>query len=170
MHGVLREVRGPLREGRGLITAALAVGVLLSHTPAQLKWLSGSWRAVDAKHNASSEEVWVYSEAGLAGMYREVMDGKAGFYELSSIVAEGEKVVLSSRMFDRAFKDSKKTAGAPIRYVLETAEFQRAVFKGEGANKASLTYELVNPHRLRVTLDRADGGPPEVFDFHRFFL
>lgn len=154
--------------------ATLVVGAVLSQAPspsvAQLKWLSGSWRATDAKHNSSSEEVWVFSEAGLVGLYREVMEGKAGFYELSSIVAEGDKVVLSSRMFDRALKDSKKTAGAPIRFVLDSSGFQKAVFKGEGANKASLTYELVNPHRLHVTLDRADGAPPEQFDFARFFL
>ena len=111
-------------------------------TTAPLKWLAGSWRAVDAKHNASSEEVWVYSDAGLVGLYRETMDGKAGFYELSSIVAEGDKVVLSSRMFDRALEDSKKTAGAPLRFVLESAGFQKATFKGEGANKATLAANL----------------------------
>lgn len=152
--------------------AALVVGALLSQAPgpAQLKWLAGSWRATDAKHHASSEEVWVYSEAGLVGLYREVMEGKPGFYELSSIVTDGEKLVLSSRMFERGLKDAKKTAGAPLRFVLEAAGFQKAVFKGEGANKATLTYELLNPHRLHVTLDRADGAPPEQLDFSRFFL
>ena len=155
--------------------AALAVSVLLSQTPAspaspaQLKWLAGSWRSTDAKHHTSSEEVWVFSEAGLVGLYREVMEGKPGFYELSNIVAEGEQLVLSSRMFDRALKDSKKTVGAPIRFVLEASGFHKATFKGEGANKATLTYELVNPHRLHVTVDRADGAPPEQLDFGRFF-
>ncbi len=149
---------------------AAALAVLISHTPADVKWLAGSWRSVDKKHASSSEEVWVCTADGCAGMYREVMEGKPGFYELSTLVAEGDKLVLSSRMFDRSLKDSKKTAGAPIRFVLETLAFQKATFRGEGANKAVLTYELSSPHRLKVTLDRADGGPVETFDFSRFFL
>ncbi|MBL8956103.1 MAG: hypothetical protein JNK82_35345 [Myxococcaceae bacterium] len=153
--------------------AALAVSVLISQapaTPAQLKWLAGSWRTTDAKHNASSEEVWVFSETGLFGMYREVMGGKPGFYELSSIVPEGDTLVLSMRMFDRALKDAKKTAGGPLRFVLESTAFHKATFKGDGPNnEARLTYELVNPHTLHVMLDRADGAPPEQLDFSRFF-
>jgi hypothetical protein len=164
----VREVRVGVREGRGVIAALL---LLATHaSPMDLKWLSGSWRAVDEKHHASSEELWTCSDAGCSGMYREVLEGRAGFYELSTILLEGDKLVLSSRMFDRALKDSKKTAGAPIRFVLDKVEFQRAVFKGDGANKASLVYELVNPHRLHVTLDRADGGPTEQYDFARYFL
>jgi hypothetical protein len=151
------------------VSFALAA-LLLAASPADLKWMSGSWRSTDLKHNASSEEVWLYTEGGLSGMYREVMDSRPGFYELSTILLEGEKLILSSRMFERGLKDSKKTPGAPLRFVLESSGFQKATFKGEGANKATLVYELVNPHRLRVTLDRADGGPTETFDFQRFFL
>ena len=150
--------------------AALAVGLFVAASPADVKWLSGAWRAVDAKHARSSEEVWVCTAEGCTGMYREVLEGRPGFYELSTIGVEGEKLVLASRMFDRSLKDAKKTAGTPLRFVLASAGFQTATFKGEGSNKASLVYELVNPHRLRVTLDRADGGPTEVFVFDRFFL
>src|SRR3954447_22149038 len=119
-----------------------AVALLLAAAPADLKWMGGGWRATDAKHNSTSEEVWAFSEAGLVGMYREVMDGKPGFYELSTIVLEGEKLVFCSRMFDRALKDAKKTAGAPLRFVLEKLQFQKATFKGEGTTAASLVYEL----------------------------
>ena len=147
-----------------------AVALWLSASPTDVKWLAGSWRAVDAKHESSSEEIWACTAEGCTGMYREVLKGKPVFYELSTLLMEGDQLVLSSRMFDRALKDSKKTPGAPIRFVLETVSFQKATFKGEGANKATLTYELVNPHRLHVTLDRADGAPTEQFDFARFFL
>jgi uncharacterized protein YndB with AHSA1/START domain len=133
-----------------------------------LKWLAGSWKKGDAK--AGAEELWVASEGGLAGLYRETMDGKPGFYELSTLLQEGDEVVLSMRMFDRALKDGRKTQGAPLRYVLTESGFHKATFVGEGANKATLSYELVNPHRLRIRLDRADGAPVETFELHRFFL
>ncbi|MBK7857474.1 MAG: hypothetical protein IPJ65_02390 [Archangiaceae bacterium] len=160
-----------------MISLALAALVLSADLqPSDLKWLQGSWRAVDAdpRHKASSEEVWVMTEGGLVGLYRESVEGRPGFYELSTILLEGDaprRLVLSSRMFDRALKDAKKTAGGPLRWVLEAAGFHKVTFKGEGANnKSTLVYELVNPHRLVVTLDRADGGPTERFDFSRFFL
>jgi hypothetical protein len=146
------------------------LAIALQASPLDLKWMSGSWHARDEKHALETEEVWLCSEAGLTGMYREVLEGKAGFYELSTIVLEGDKLVLSMRMFDRALKDGKKTPGAPLRFVLDAADFHKATFKGEGANKATLTYELVNPHHLRVTLDRSDGAPVETFDYSRFFL
>jgi hypothetical protein len=151
------------------VTLAL-VSLLLAHAPLDLKWMSGSWRATDPKHALVTEELWLCSAAGLTGVYRETLEGKPGFYELGTILPEGDRLVLTMRMFDRALKDAAKTAKGPLRFVLDTLEFQRAVFKGEGANKASLTYELINPHRLRVTLDRADGAPTERFELDRFFL
>jgi uncharacterized protein YndB with AHSA1/START domain len=135
--------------------------------PSQLKWMAGTWKSGDDKRGF--QELWLANENGLTGMYREVMDGQAGFFELSNIARDGDDVVLSMRMFDRALKDQKKTAGAPMRFVLEKVDGHSALFAGDGANKATLTYELVNPHHLRVTLDRNDGAPVEHFDFARFF-
>jgi uncharacterized protein YndB with AHSA1/START domain len=137
------------------------------YAPSRLKWLSGTWTSGDEKRGA--QELWVASENGLTGSYREVMDGEAGFFELTNIAREGEELVLSMRMFDRGLKDAKKTPGAPIRFVLDALAGHKATFVGEGANKATLVYELVNPHHLKVTLDRADGAPVEHFDFSRFF-
>lgn len=153
------------------MTAAL-LALLLSHAPADLKFMAGSWRAVDPdpRHRTSSEEVWVVGEGGLTGLYRENQDGKPGFYELSTIVPEGEALVLSMRMFDRGLKDAKKTSAGPLRFVASAVGFHKVTFTGEGANKATLTYELLNPHTLQVTLDRADGAPVERFSFNRFFL
>jgi uncharacterized protein YndB with AHSA1/START domain len=137
------------------------------YAPSELKWLAGTWHLGDEHRGAQT--LWVYGDGSLSGMYREVLDGQAGFFELNHIAREGEEVVLAKRMFDRAMKDEKKTAAGPLRFVLDKSEFHKATFVGEGANKESLVYELVNPHHLRVTLDRADGAPVEHFDFSRFF-
>jgi uncharacterized protein YndB with AHSA1/START domain len=136
------------------------------YAPTQLKWMAGSWKSGDEKRGFT--ELWVANENGLTGSYREVMNGQAGFFELSNIAREGDELVLSMRMFDRSLKDAKKTAAGPLRFVLEQLDGHKAVFVGDGTNKGSLTYELLNPHHLRITLDRADGAPVEHFDFGRF--
>lgn len=137
------------------------------YAPTQLKWMAGTWKSGDDKRGFT--ELWVANENGLTGTWREVMGGQAGFFELSNIARDGDELVLSMRMFDRSLKDAKKTAAGPIRFVLDALDGHKATFLGDGANKASLTYELLNPHHLRVTLDRADGAPVEHFDFSRFF-
>jgi hypothetical protein len=134
----------------------------------QLKFIAGTWKLGDDKHGG--QELWVGNDGNLTGVYREVMDGKAGFYELMDITREADDdVVLSMRMYDRGLKDAKKTATGPIRFVLDKLDGQKATFVGNGANKATLVYELKNPHHLSVSLDRADGAPVEHFEFGRFF-
>jgi hypothetical protein len=143
------------------------IGCGWPYAPTQLKWMAGTWKSGDEKRGFT--ELWVANENGLTGSYREVMNGQAGFFELSNIAREGDELVLSMRMFDRSLKDAKKTAAGPLRFVLDQLDGQKAVFVGDGTNKGSLTYELLNPHHLRITLDRADGAPVEHFDFGRFF-
>jgi uncharacterized protein YndB with AHSA1/START domain len=132
-----------------------------------LKFLAGTWKYGDEKHGG--QELWVGNDNSLTGMYREVMDGKAGFYELMEISRDGDDLVLTMRMFDQGLKDAKKTAAAPLRFVLDALQGQKATFNGEGSNKASLVYELKNPHHLSVALDKQDGAPVEHFELARFF-
>jgi uncharacterized protein YndB with AHSA1/START domain len=129
---------------------------------ADLAWLDGHWRWTDGK--TSRQETWTATSTGLTGMYREV--GAETFYELSVIEREGDELVLSMRMFGPGLKDAPTTKTSPLRFVLETVDERHAIFLGEKANKARLTYKRVDKNSLEIMLERMV-GKQEVFTFTR---
>jgi uncharacterized protein YndB with AHSA1/START domain len=124
----------------------------------ELKWMHGHWRT------PGHDEVWSASPAGLIGMYR---DDAAGFYELSTVEREGDELVMSMRMFTTGLKNVEKTKAAPLRWVLESVDDKNAIFVGEGANVATLSFRLADKNSLTVTLEKPK-AKAEVFSFSRF--
>lgn len=130
----------------------------------KLALMTGAWKVTDGK--TTRHETWVATPIGLTGMYSEI-GGDAPFYEFSAVAAEGEEWVLTMRMFSGAGLESfGPTKTAPLRFVLESVDEKNAVFFGDGANKARLTYRLADKSSLEITLERP-GSKPEVFVFTR---
>src|SRR5688572_935080 len=125
--------------------------------------MNGQWRWTDGKQ--SREETWTATPTGLIGSYRETGPNPA-FYELAVVEREGEELVLSMRMFGPKLEETSKTKTGPLRFVLESVDEKNAVFLGDGANKAKLSYRLADKNSIEITLERAS-GKPEIFTLTR---
>jgi hypothetical protein len=137
--------------------AALLSGTVGAQNPARtvpdLSWITGHW--VDDSNGELSEETWVPPSGDcVSGMWRWVVGGKAKLYELLTITAEADGLVMRLRHFDRAgigWEDKDH----PLVLKLVRSGDGEAVFEGQGTKGfLRLTYKRVQPDTLTGVLER----------------
>lgn len=118
-----------------------------------LGWIAGHW--VDESGGDLSEETWGPPSGDcLVGMWRLVIGGKAKLYELLTITAEPEGVVLRLRHFDRSgvgWEDKEH----PLVLKLVRSKQNEAVFEGQGAKGfLRISYRRVDAGTLTSVVER----------------
>jgi hypothetical protein len=141
----------------GLVACALGVAAT-GESPAAARisdmgWITGHW--VDDSGGDLSEETWGPTSGDcVAGMWRWVVGGKAKLYELLTITAEEDGLVLRLRHFDRAgvgWEDKDH----PLILRLARAKEREAAFEGPGTKGfLRLTYRRVDADTLTCLLEK----------------
>lgn len=126
-----------------------------------LNFLQGYW--VGDGFGGVSEEVWMPASLGrMNGIYKHMKDDKTTFMEFMDISTVEDTIRLRLKHFNpdmTGWEEKDKY----ITFTLESIEENKASFRG-------LTYELIDPNALRVSLKlkQRDGSVnTEVFNFKR---
>lgn len=126
-----------------------------------LNFLQGYW--VGDGFGGVSEEVWMPASLGrMNGIYKHMKDDKTTFMEFMDISTVEDTIRLRLKHFNpnmTGWEEKDKY----ITFTLESIEESKASFRG-------LTYELIDPNALRVSLKlkQRDGSVnTEVFNFKR---
>lgn len=131
--------------------------------------MSGRW--VDDSNGSLSEEIWT-SPSGdcIVGMWRWVVGGNAKLYELLTITAEAEGLVLRLRHFDR-MSVGWEDKDHPLILKLVRSKESEAVFEGTGTKGfLRLSYRRVDAETLTGTLEKGTSekeAEREEFRFRR---
>lgn len=126
-----------------------------------ISWLSGNW--VGEAFGGLAEEVWSDPAGGsMMGMFRSIVKGEVGFYEILTISEFEESLVFRLRHFNENLS-AWEEKGEPKSYPLvkidkNTAWFEGFTFAKNGNNEFT----------VYVTMDRADGTTREMaFEYTR---
>ncbi|WP_422359518.1 DUF6265 family protein [Reichenbachiella sp.] len=126
-----------------------------------LNFLRGYW--VGDGFGGVSEEVWMPASLGrMNGIYKHMKDDKTTFMEFMDISIVQDTIRLRLKHYNpdmTGWEEKDKY----VTFTLESIEPNKAIFKG-------LTYELVDPNYLKVSLKlkQKDGSVnTEVFNFRR---
>lgn len=135
-------------------------------TLADVAFMAGRWLGNDAE--GFSEEVWTAPEGdSMLGMWRYVSKGQARIFELLSLKAEPDGVVLRLRHFDPLFvaREDKQTPVVLrlVRYAPGEATFEGPAVGAEG--QVRLVYRREGEAGLSCVLEKA--GQREEFGFRR---
>ncbi len=156
-----------------LSAAAGALGAVEeSHVVAgvsDMAWIAGRW--VDESGGDLSEETWGPPSGDcLVGMWRLVVGGKATLYELLTITAEPDGLVLRLRHFDRSgvgWEDREH----PLVLKLVRSKENEAVFEGrEADNYLRISYRRDDAETLVSVVEQGASEKDvqrEEFRFHR---
>lgn len=156
----------------GLAAGALCAPVVAGDAPPKISdmaWIAGRW--VDDSGGDVSEEIWA-PPAGdcVVGMWRLVVGGKAKLYELLTISAEGEGLVMRLRHFDHAGVGWEEKEH-PLVLKLVRAKEGEAAFEGPGSKGfLRLTYRRVDADTLTGVLEKGTSekeAAKEEFRFRR---
>jgi hypothetical protein len=122
-------------------------------TISDLAWLAGHW--VDDSGGNLSEETWGPPSGDcMVGMWRLVVGGKAKLYEMFTITAEPEGLVMRLRHFDRSGVGWEEK-DRPLVLKLVRSKEKEAVFQGPGTKGLlRLTYRRVDAETLSGVLER----------------
>ena len=157
--------------GLVLATAALAPVAAAAPPPvpatlADVAFMAGHW--VGGDPGDLSEEVWTAPEGdSMLGMWRFVGKGKARIFEILTLTAEGEGVVLRIRHFDPKLVAKEDKAGA-VELPLVARGAGEAVFEGPGSGgkgTTRLSYRRGEDGGLVAVLEKT--GSREEFRFRR---
>jgi hypothetical protein len=136
-------------------------------TPADLTWMTGSWRAV--RDDKIYEESWSGLDGGtLIAMFRSIQDDKIRFYEFQTISQVGAHVHLRIKHFSAdliGWEERDKF----VDFVLVRLEGNEAVFMDVGKPNTWMLYRLESEDNLFACLETVrDGEKAEFkFDFKR---
>lgn len=126
-----------------------------------LNFLNGYW--VGDGFGGVSEEVWMPASLGrMNGIYKHMQDGQTTFMEFMDISEVSDTIRLRLKHFNpdmTGWEEKDKY----VTFTLQSVAPNKALFKG-------LTYELVDPNYLKVSLKlkQKDGSVnTEVFNFSR---
>ncbi len=126
-----------------------------------LNFLQGYW--IGDGFGGVSEEVWTPATLGrMNGFYKHMKDDQTTFMEFMDISTVNDTIRLRLKHFNpdmTGWEEKDKY----VTFTLESLEPNKAIFKG-------LTYELVDPNYLKVSLKlkQKDGSTRiEVFNFRR---
>jgi hypothetical protein len=157
--------------GLVLATAALAPAAAAAPPPvpatlADVAFMAGHW--VGGHPGDLSEEVWTAPEGdSMLGMWRFVAKGQARIFELLTLTAEGQGVVLRIRHFDPKLVAREDKAGA-VELPLVARGPGEAVFEGPESGVSGtvrLTYRRGADGGLVALLEK--GGSKQEFRFRK---
>ncbi len=120
-----------------------------------VRWITGQWQG--EAMGGTFEETWTAPNGdSMMGMFRHVVDDKANFYELLTIVPDGESLVLRLKHFSaelHGWEDKDQTVDFPLVKLAEN----EAYFDG-------LTFRRVGPDQLHifVVIESEDGKKTEM--------
>lgn len=137
-------------------------------SPADLAWLTGSWRAKVGVDDV--EEHWSALGGGtLMAMFRWVREGGVLFYELEALERDGDLVYLRVKHFEPKLIGWEEKAEVH-EFLLVAADAQGAVFLELGKpDRRWAVYEREGADRLRAyfTHEREPDAHPGIFEFVR---
>ncbi len=116
-------------------------GTLTDARLRDLAFMSGCWSMYDKEHYS---EEWWSAPAGkcMSGAFRIVKpDGSVALYEMLSISAEPDGVVMRLRHFDSGMMPWKSEAEGPIVLKLETLEQTRGIFRPNSEANGSPSFK-----------------------------
>jgi len=151
-----------------MLAAALVAAAATAQTASlsNLAWMSGRW--VDDSDGNLSEEVWTApSGDSMMGMWRLVAGGKAKVFELLSIKAESDGIIMRLRHFDARFVPREERE-KPVELTLVGWNAREARFEGPAVGAlglVSLTYRRPSNDMLTCTLEKE--GKKEEYSFRR---
>ena len=126
-------------------------------TLADFGWLTGHWTGPAL--GGLSEEVWSDANGGsMMGMYRLVKDGRIVFYELLTLVEEGDSVVLRLKHFNADLTGWEEKA--------EVREFPLVSLTPTEAAFDGMTFDHSQANRLAVRLLIGDKKTGKVREEH----
>ena len=157
----------------GLVLAITALASVAAAAPppvpatlADVAFMAGHW--VGGDPGDLSEEVWTAPEGdSMLGMWRYVAKGQARIFEILTLTAEGDGVVLRIRHFDPKLVAKEEKAGA-VELPLVAKGPGEAVFEGPesgGKGTTRLGYRRGEDGGLVALLEK--GGSKEEFRFRR---
>jgi hypothetical protein len=134
-----------------------------------MAWIAGRW--VDDSGGDLSEETWGPPSGDcVIGMWRWVVGGKARVYELLTITAEADGLVIRLRHFDRVGV-AREDREHPLVLNLVRSSGGEAAFQGPGTSGfLRLSYRRVNADTLTVVLEKGTSekdAQREEFRFRR---
>jgi hypothetical protein len=138
----------------------------LASTLKDVAFMSGHW--VGGEAGDLSEEVWTAPEGdSMLGMWRFVAKGKTRIYEILTLTAEGDQVVLSIRHFNPKLV-AREEKERSVELPLVAKGPGEAVFEGPEYNvkgAVRLTYRQPTPDTLVGVLEKE--GTRQEFSFRR---
>ena len=124
-------------------------------------WLTGRW--VGSGLGGTSEEIWSPAADGrMMGMFRQFSDGKTQFYEFEVLEESNQSLVMRIKHFSPNLEGWEEKSESRDFPLLRSSK-GKLEFEG-------LTYELVGPDQLNVTVDihQDDGSTIQGhFEFFR---
>ena len=124
-------------------------------------WLTGRW--VGSGLGGTSEEIWSPSADGrMMGVFRQFSDGKTQFYEFEVLEESNQSLVMRIKHFSPNLEGWEEKT--------ESRDFPLLSYSKGKLEFDGLTYELVGPDHLQVTVDihQDDGSTVQGrFEFFR---
>lgn len=151
-----------------MLAVAMAASAAMAQTASltNLAWMSGRW--VDDSGGNFSEEIWTApSGDSMMGMWRMVAGGKAKIFELLSIKAESDGIIMRLRHFDPRLV-AREEREKPVELTLVGWKAREARFEGPAVGASglvSLTYRRSSDDTLTCTLEKE--GKKEEYSFRR---
>jgi hypothetical protein len=119
-------------------------------------WIAGHWQG--AAMGGQFEETWNPPSAGtMLGMFKFSQNGKVGFYEILTIVPQGESLILRLKHFDAGLKGWEEKDES-VEFPLQEVTDQEIRFKG-------LVFRKVSDDELHITVSGEQGGTVEEIRF-----
>lgn len=126
-----------------------------------LKWIAGQWRG--GAMGGSFEETWNLPLGdSMSGVFHFVKDGKTVFYEILTIVPDGNSVKLRLKHFGSdlvGWEEKEKS----IEFPLKTLTEHEAAFDG-------LVFRRIKQNRMNIIVRTKEGEKVDtlLFECHRF--
>lgn len=122
-----------------------------------LQWISGRWTG--QAMGGDFEESWSPPSAGsMLGMFKFSKDEEVNFYELLTIVVDGDSLLLRLKHFGSDLKGWEAKD--------ETVEFPLVRLKKNEANFEGLTFRRIDGNHLHIYVNTAEeGAAPQEIEF-----
>lgn len=123
----------------------------------QLRWMTGSWHANNAKQNI--DEHWSLQGDSLLGISRTLEGNNSKAFELLLIEAQGEDLILRLRFFGPAIEKATRGKDEPLRLKVIQADAQQLICEGIGNEVGTrLSYTKINAESMQAQIRKTRDG------------
>lgn len=135
----------------------------------QLRWMTGSWHASNAKQNI--DEHWSLQGNSLLGTSRTMEANHSKAVELLLIEAQGEDLIVRLRFFGPAIDKATRGKDEALRLKVIQADAQQLICEGIGNEVGTrLSYTKISAERMQAQIRKTRDGSivwQEEYTFQR---